>query len=592
MVFNEEFLFLHIPKTGGTSVSAYLLRNLAPPVYFVGNLPAPGLPPGRVRIPGEPHTPLAYAQRVTAGQGLALEDFRAIVVAVRNPYDMLVSAYSFMQSMRSMRAILANPGSFSTQQLNATETFWQLALDEDFHRMAIALGRAKTRKSLGGWMGGWSQPERYCTLNGEIPPNLTVVRIENIAEELGSVLDSLGIEMTEPIPRLNASPHLPASAYYTTEAEEAVYETFRWVFDQGYYARMSAEEVEGAAGRYAQALEDAKSDEVETAGPVAVTGPVTGHYADRWVGKQLVVPVAAEAHVGSVVVSGALPSFAVGLELAASFAPCTPAASTAPAGPSSSVTIDAPGVFDAEIPIWLSAGEEGVLTISASSAWTRAERHGRDTRHLAYYLNALTFRGAPVTGGAATGLGQPVVVDDAETGGVTVWQSIRSDEDVSSLAVAGTLPPGPRGGTVSVTCAAARGMGPEGSKGAPQQAAVRVEGEGEFTVAVPVAIPSGVYTRVEIAVAPDPSPPIAMSPPDRSPVGSTAPSGSVDPRAPKPARPGYQKFAYRRTLPDLDSSPAVPGVPSGPSPASDPSPALPTPVRVRRIEFTGSGDPS
>src|SRR5215217_63459 len=101
MVFSEDVLFLHVPKTGGVSVAHYLLRSLHPPIHYVipGHL---GLAdrPGYIHIPDTPHRNLERAREFLRERGIALADFKAIIAVIRNPYDLAVSNYAYQRQER------------------------------------------------------------------------------------------------------------------------------------------------------------------------------------------------------------------------------------------------------------------------------------------------------------------------------------------------------------------------------------------------------------------------------------------------------------------------------------------------------------
>ena len=100
MVFNRDVLFLHVPKTGGVSVTNYLLQVLPTPVYYVTKGP---IGPADARegvsfIPGEAHQTLATARKFLPAHGFELEQFPRILATLRNPYDLTVSYYTYKRN--------------------------------------------------------------------------------------------------------------------------------------------------------------------------------------------------------------------------------------------------------------------------------------------------------------------------------------------------------------------------------------------------------------------------------------------------------------------------------------------------------------
>jgi hypothetical protein len=100
MVFNRDVLFLHVPKTGGVSVTNYLLQVLPVPVYYVTKGPVKQAADreGVSFIAGEAHQTLATARKFLPGHGFELEQFPRILATLRNPYDLTVSYYTYKRT--------------------------------------------------------------------------------------------------------------------------------------------------------------------------------------------------------------------------------------------------------------------------------------------------------------------------------------------------------------------------------------------------------------------------------------------------------------------------------------------------------------
>ena len=75
-------------------------------------------------------------------------------------------------------------------------------------------------------------------LNGALPSNLNVIRFEHLAADLLGALAALDIVGTPDFPWDNRSDHQAYATYYTPAAEAAVYDRYRWVFDQSFYDRL------------------------------------------------------------------------------------------------------------------------------------------------------------------------------------------------------------------------------------------------------------------------------------------------------------------------------------------------------------------
>jgi hypothetical protein len=300
MVFSEDVLFLHVPKTGGVSVAHYLLRSLRPPIHYVvpGHL---GLAdrPGYIHILDTPHRNLERTREFLRDRGIELAEFKAIIAVIRNPYDLAVSNYAYQRQERLRWALVDSrevppPMRRMTKRrfpeteavLDAlAETSGQVAridLDPgdgprivrgDLHRAASHRGQIitswqhegalfvspRTRAGTGtkrdpntrldfrsyvlnGVNPGEPSPLRHLYgffhLDGVMPPNLRMVRFERLADGIRDALQDIDTQTDDELPWLNRSDHAAFETYYDAETEAAVYAQARWIFDGGLYERL------------------------------------------------------------------------------------------------------------------------------------------------------------------------------------------------------------------------------------------------------------------------------------------------------------------------------------------------------------------
>jgi hypothetical protein len=219
MIFSNDLLFIHIPKTGGMSVSEYLMEVLPKPIYYAH----PGFDESLVdrgvcQFAGIRHENMEEARGVVRQYGFELRSFPAILVVLRNPYSLEVSRYSYLRA--------GYPWDKGPNQ--------KLALSQDFETFA----------RLSTFHGGASRSiERYLLLDGAIPERLRILRFETLVEDVRNCLSSLGLPISNEFPWKNKSSHSDYRAYYTEAAEEAVFNRYRWVFEQEYYPRMTEEDL-------------------------------------------------------------------------------------------------------------------------------------------------------------------------------------------------------------------------------------------------------------------------------------------------------------------------------------------------------------
>jgi hypothetical protein len=239
MIFSRDLLFIHVPKTGGMSTSGYLLDVLPKPVYLShpaevwnDDLPARDV----VQLVGRRHESLPEARDVVARHGFAVDRFPLILATIRNPYDLEVSRYTYLRIgyhwERGPEQSLALASTFEEYAVKNEQRggLWQT--EELTIHDAAALGDGTPPDYP-------NELKDFYTLDGRIPPNMRVIRFENMVPELIDALRSIGIEGRETdVPWVNKSHRDDFRAYYTPRAEEAVYQRYRWVFDQGFYPRL------------------------------------------------------------------------------------------------------------------------------------------------------------------------------------------------------------------------------------------------------------------------------------------------------------------------------------------------------------------
>ena len=219
MIFSKDLLFVHVPKTGGMSVTRYLLEVLPRPIYYsVDRRDERITDEGIHQFPGIRHETLAEARDIVREYGFDIPDFPLILAVLRNPYAIEVSRYKYMQQDYAWL-------SGSVKELALNEDFVTFALKSSYH-------------------GGSSRPlDDYFLLEGKAPPNLRILRLESLLEELKSALRGIGIEKVAELPHENTSFHGDYRLYYSKAAEEIVYQKYRWAFDAGWYDRLDPGDV-------------------------------------------------------------------------------------------------------------------------------------------------------------------------------------------------------------------------------------------------------------------------------------------------------------------------------------------------------------
>jgi hypothetical protein len=224
MLFNDDLLFIHIGKTGGTSCSLYLLENLRGTVHYCHRNAAHDIgeiQPHNPRL--IPHTDLENGRHSNLSEGLAfvaqlegrtLQDFEKIIAVIRHPVTLEYSWYRHLQKPTIQESRKAWPRAASLAALSF-EDFLQQA---PYHRP------------------GHPQ-ERFFLLEGEAPPQLELIRFEQLASEFPAVVAPFLKENPAPaLMHTNRTDYSGSLEDELTElALERVYRRHQWVFDRGYY---------------------------------------------------------------------------------------------------------------------------------------------------------------------------------------------------------------------------------------------------------------------------------------------------------------------------------------------------------------------
>ena len=229
MIWNEEILFLHIPRSGGTSVARALHRRLKGSVF--STVPQPekltarrwrrqayrstGLGPRDITFLHGRHETLAQAVKILAAHERSLEDFERIAVISRSPYEIELSRYQHLRSPANRHdAGLA-------RDIARTTTF------SEFLETAPLFGHLPPRLDL------------YYRLSEHdpIPANLRRLAFDSLVADFE---EHFGRFLTRG-PRLghvNASDRrIDLDMVYGTVEENICFERHRWIFDQGWFSR-------------------------------------------------------------------------------------------------------------------------------------------------------------------------------------------------------------------------------------------------------------------------------------------------------------------------------------------------------------------
>ena len=211
MIWNDQVLFLHVPKTGGISVTTYLLENLQHAPSYTAEHRIKNVERAEFHE-GRRHETLIDAEAFFGSRGRSVNSFGAIFATMRNPYDLEVSRFHYLHKGHAIDKGLAQ----------------DLAMAGDFKkylRFAPFFGSMPPRL------------DRYFRIGDVVPRNLRVLRFEHLDEDLENRMTAYLRSDRKPLAHLNRSHHEDFWSYYDDEAEELCYRRHPWFFDMSFYGR-------------------------------------------------------------------------------------------------------------------------------------------------------------------------------------------------------------------------------------------------------------------------------------------------------------------------------------------------------------------
>jgi hypothetical protein len=207
LISHEEpkFIFIHIQKTGGVSISNLLRRY------------SPTTTPGR----GLRHISARRALKQVENP----DDYFKFAF-VRNPWDRLVSWYTMIDEAR--KGVADGTAEPMTRRLIKKNNLFKYVL-----RCGPTFDEFVKNCTEKQWMGNgyysftFNQLRYLTDKNGEVLVDF-IGRFENLAQDISHVFDKLGLEASQlEIPHENRSAHSHYSEMYTPETREIVRKRFR-----------------------------------------------------------------------------------------------------------------------------------------------------------------------------------------------------------------------------------------------------------------------------------------------------------------------------------------------------------------------------
>jgi hypothetical protein len=212
MIWNNNVLFIHAPKTAGMSMTNLLLSSLDGDVNITGPNEKKYRKGNVIHWPGRRHESLYDAESVLTYMNRSIFSFEKIFVVMRNPYDLELSRYSYLKQGHDW-----DKGRAQDLAMNSSY--------KEYLREAPFFGMNPPRLDV------------YYAINGCIPKNLVVLKFENLKSDINFYMKEY-LKGDIRLERVNHSKHPDYVSVYDKESEELCYRRNHWFFEKGFYSRM------------------------------------------------------------------------------------------------------------------------------------------------------------------------------------------------------------------------------------------------------------------------------------------------------------------------------------------------------------------
>lgn len=215
MIFNDDVLYCHIPKTGGISTRIFIKQNLAGACdFFLDDSPFP-----------DEHVPLRDVEKWT---DRPLDSFKLVLAVVREPYEQVLSQWvhwrdSYARGGRHVCEMTAavNP----TMAHWMLDPYWHFGYFYEQRRNGLSDQEALKKVFRLSYYPYW------LTVDDEFPANLTMVPYANLRNGVLAALAPFLPSKATGFPHKNKSAERDARQYYTPTSMRSVEEHYPWAFE-------------------------------------------------------------------------------------------------------------------------------------------------------------------------------------------------------------------------------------------------------------------------------------------------------------------------------------------------------------------------
>lgn len=236
--YNDDVLFVHIPKTAGTAVKGYMDAHLRgvkwPRPRDEESIREARLPIG--------HVPLRDIPGFT---GRPLDSWDRIVAVIRNPYEQQVSQWWFWHTRYAEgdnhpHSVHAARHPRIHSWLRDPECDFHIWYEQRFHPDSQLVKKPPT--AVTGYEGWGGYYWYWLSVNDALPHNLTILKQEELSHTLPLTLAPYMDGPPPEMPVANKGAGIDWQYVYAAggielgnQSMEIVTGKFRWCFENGYY---------------------------------------------------------------------------------------------------------------------------------------------------------------------------------------------------------------------------------------------------------------------------------------------------------------------------------------------------------------------
>lgn len=236
-VWNDDVLFVHIPKTAGMSVRAYVRDNSPKDTAYQVS--------GREGLVD--HVPI---RDIPLWTERAIDSFKLIVAVVRDPYEQQLSQWwhwrdGYARGGRTLveytAAIRPDLASWLLEPYAEYSTWYEAHL-KPLHMGNRPASHAQHLEQVTQAVRAYGYYEYWLTTGAdrELPPNLLIIPFDDVAWRVPQALAPyMRDDAATELDHRNVSRKRDARQYHTNWSVSIIEQRFKWAFDRGLCERWS-----------------------------------------------------------------------------------------------------------------------------------------------------------------------------------------------------------------------------------------------------------------------------------------------------------------------------------------------------------------